>query len=317
MKTKTNLYAPVLFGSILLLAGLSELILSLIESVSHAPFLATTIVQLLVYLLPLAFYFQVRNLNPVSVVKIRYVQPKKFPFLLVLMLIFFVGTLVFRYFGLFFFRSAFVDTPGAVSVPVSGANRFFILLCSVILPAVLEEVVFRSVLLEEYRSHGPLWAVLITSLMFAMLHLSLANFFYYFFMGIVFGMIAVASDSIVPCVLLHVLTNFSYFHLRPAIVEYLRQAGKSPLLPYLLVAVFLFLFVMLFSRLENLYQDKAYEEMLQSRKELLRQEVEKARGMKEEIAVSPIYVTLKEIFLSPTFLATVVLFVFLLFGFFS
>ncbi len=320
MKFKANVYAPLFFGVILLLVGLSSSIVSLIRRISEDAFLSNTIVQFLVYLLPLAFYCQVRSINPISSLKFRYVSPKKIPLLLVLSLIFFVGGMILRYFGLFYLNSAFVETPSSVFIPTEGKEGFLVFLCQIILPAILEECVFRGILLEEYRSYGIPWALGITSLMFAMVHISFENFFYYLFMGLMLGLVAVVSDSITASVILHIGINYSYFHFRPNIVEYLRQAGKSPLLPYLMVACFILLVVFLFSRLETVYQNKAYDELLESRKELLRREVEKTREsqeQKEPLAEKASPVAWKEIFLSPSFLVTAALFIGFSFGIFS
>lgn len=324
MKLKANFFAPLLFLAILLLAGFSPSILSLIRRLSEDAFLSTTIIQLLVYLIPLAFYCKGRGIDLASGLKLRGFALKKVPFIVVMALIFFVGSCVLRYFGLFYFDEAFVDTPGAVYFEMKSGNRFLTVFCSILLPAVLEEVVFRGVLLEEYRSYGSLWAAVLSSLMFAMLHLSWENFLFYFFMGLVFSVIVIASDSLVPTVALHILVNFSYFYVRPSLVEYLRQAGKSPLLPYLMIAAFLTLFVMMFARLEDIYRTRAYDEMLQSRTELLRKEVEKAKKEREtnegeaEISAKDKFLSAcKEILLSPTFLGGIAVFVLLSSGIFN
>ena len=314
MKLRANFYAPILFGVVLILAGISSLIFSLIETLSVDVFLSSTIIQLVVYLLPLAFYCKVRGFDLMSSLKLRPLKPQKVPFFVIMTLIFFVGSILLRYMGLFFFDSAMVETPSAIYIPMEGSNRFLMTLCNIILPAVFEELLFRGILLKEYRSYGTVLSVAVSSLMFAMLHLSLENFFYYFFMGVVFSIITLASQSLVPAILIHIITGFSHFYLRPAIVEYLRQVGKSPILPYLLIALFLLLFVFMFSGLEGIYQDRSYEELLHSRKELLRREVEKVKKSREEVEENGkkrFLTKLKEIFLSPSFLACVILFVFL------
>lgn len=315
MKFKSCVYAPILFGVILILTGIASTLVQLVDSASDRSFLATAIIQLLVFLLPLAFYYRVRGLNPAATLKFSKVAPQKFSFLFVVALIFVVGVLLFRYVGLFHFETAFVKTPGILQFPIQSQNRFLILLCSILLPAFLEEILFRGVLLEEYRSYGAVWAVGISALMFAMAHLSFENFLFYLFEGVIFGVIAVASNSMIPTLVLHLMFNLSDHYFRPLVVEYLRQAGKSPLLPYLLLAIFIFLFFLLFSRLENIYQDKAYDEMLQSRKELLRKELESVAELrsdeKELSSGEKLLVTLKEIFLSPSFLVSCAVFVFL------
>lgn len=313
MNLKTNLYAPIFFGVILVFVGLAEPIVSVAQKFGMDLFLTSTIIQLIIFLLPLAFYCKVRGKDMVSAMKIRYVSPSKIPFLVNMALIFFVGSMLLRYMGLFFFDSAMVTTPSAVVISVDSDNRFLTVLCTVLLPAVFEELVFRGVLLEEYRQYGSYLAVAVSAIMFAMVHISLENFFYYLFMGVVFGIVALASDSIVPGILLHIFVNFSHEYVRPSVVEYLRQAGKSPLLPYILFAVFIALFIFMFSGLENIYQGKVYSEILQNRRELLRKEVEKARSIhQEETEESPkrkFFISCKEIFLTPTFLACVVIFI--------
>ncbi len=321
MKLKSSLYAPILFGVILILAGMMAPLTTLLQRVSQEPFLSTAIIQLLVYLLPLAFYCRVRGLNLLSTLKFRYVTPKKIPFLVVTVLIFVTGTTILRYFGLFFFNGAFVDTPAAVYVPLESENGFLIALCGIVLPAILEELVFRGVLLEEYRSYGSCWAVGMSAVLFALIHASLENFFFYLFFGLILGVMTVFADSIVPGIVLQILMNASYFYFRPGVVEYLRQAGKSPLLPYLLLAFFLLLFVILFARLQTIYQDKAYEEMFQSRKELLRQEIERARSAREEAKQetrsATFFSVFKELYLSPTFLLSCAVFLCLALGIFE
>ena len=309
MKLKANFFAPLLFVAIALLAGFSESILNLIRRLSADAFLSTTIIQLLVYLIPLAFYCKGRGIDLVSGMKMRGFSVKKIPFIVVMMLIFLAGSCILRYFGLFYFDSAMVDTPRAVYFEMADGNRFLTVLCTILLPAILEEVVFRGIILDEYRSYGSVWAVILSALLFAMLHLSWGNFIYYFYMGVVFSVIAIAADSLVPTVAIHIFVNFSYFYIRPSVVDYLRQAGKSPLLPYLL------LFVLMFARLEDIYRTRAYDEMLQSRKELLRKEVERAKkaraasdGNKEEKGKEEFLSLCKELLLSPTFLGGIAVF---------
>jgi len=92
------------------------------------------------------------------------------------------------------------------------------------------------------------------------------------------------------------------------------------LLPYLLLALFLLLFVLLFSRLEAIYRDRVYEELLESRKELLRKEVELARKKREPVRRKSVFsrlLPLKEIFLSPTFVTVLVIYLCLVLKIFS
>lgn len=320
MKRKIGLYAPCLFGVVLVFAGISPMLLSLAEGFSVGSFFSSLILHFLVFLLPLTFYCRTRSIDPISGFRIRSVSVKKIPFLVLMSALLVVGIFILRYFGLFFFDSAFVDTPAVLPLQADHENRFLMFFSVILLPAVLEEVLFRGLLLREYSVYGSFWAVGVTALMDAMLHLSLSNFVYYLFVALLLGVITHIADSIVPAVILRTALNFSYYFIRPSAVEYLRQAGKSPLLPYLMLAVFLLLLVFLFSRLEAVYQDRAYGEILETRKEMLRKEVEKARlsrGEESEEAEEFTFAdSFRDIYLSPSFLVCFVIFVCLLFGFF-
>lgn len=318
MKLKSNTYAPILFGVILILAGTASILTPTIEGVAVDAFLSSTMIRLVVFLLPIAFYCRVTNFDAVKGLKFRPASVKHFPFVLNMTLIFFVGSMLFRYVGITYFESeVFLETPDAIPFSLKSENSFLHLLGTMVLPAVLEEIAFRGILLEEYRSYGSFWAILTSSLMFAMLHLDAGNLVYYLFMGIVLGVITLATESIFPAMILHVGINFSHEYLRPGVVVYLRQAGKSLILPYLLFALFLLLFIFMFSGLEKIYRSKAYQEILQSRTELLKNELEKARAVQSETVKETkgkaLLRILREIYLSPTFLICIVLFICLIF----
>lgn len=296
------------------------MLLSLAEGFSVGSFFSSLILHFLVFLLPLTFYCRTRSIDPISGFRIRSVSAKKIPFLILMTALLVVGIFILRYFGLFFFDSALVDTPSVLQMKANHENRFLMFFSAILLPAVLEEVLFRGLVLCEYSVYGSFWAIGISALMDAMLHLSLSNFAYYLFVGILLGVITHIANSIVPAVIIHTILNFSYYFIRPSAVEYLRQAGKSPLLPYLLLGLFLLLVVLLFSRLEAVYQDRVYGEILETRKEMLRKEVEKARLIRGEEADEAEEFTfadsIRDIYLSPSFLVCIVIFICLLFGFF-
>lgn len=313
MKHKSEIFAPILFGVILILAGVSSMLVTLLNRFASEPFLALSVIQLLVYFLPLSFYLLARGLRPTAVFHFTPVSLKKIPFLIVMTLLCFAGILLFRYFGVFYFDPAFLDTPSAVFIPKEAGNEFLMFFASILLPAILEETVFRGALLEEYRKFGVLPAVFMTSVMYAMLHLNPKNFAFDFFVGAVLGMMTMLSDSLFPAVVLQVLLKTSNRYFRPQVVDYLRQAGKSMLLPYLLIALFIVTVILLMARLETYYQNRAYDEMMQSRKELLLIEVEKAKQernkTKEKETKPSALSSWKKVLLSPAFLVTMAVYV--------
>lgn len=76
-----------------------------------------------------------------------------------------------------------------------------------VLPAVLEELLFRGVLLQPLRKYGDRLAILLSAVMFALCHPTLAQAANAFLMGLCFGVFAVRSGSLLVPMLVHLLYN--------------------------------------------------------------------------------------------------------------
>ena len=88
-------------------------------------------------------------------------------------------------------------------------NRYIALSISLaVLPAIFEELFFRGILLNSLISGGKLFAVIVSSLCFAVYHCSITQLLYQFIFGIAFSLLALNSKSIFPCILTHFLNNF-------------------------------------------------------------------------------------------------------------
>lgn len=81
------------------------------------------------------------------------------------------------------------------------------ILAAVIVAPFAEEFVIRGVLLTVFRRFGNLFAIVASSLVWALLHGNFMQGVPVFFMGLFFGFIAVKSESILPTIALHVLNN--------------------------------------------------------------------------------------------------------------
>ena len=90
--------------------------------------------------------------------------------------------------------------------PLSGSLPYLIVIHALI-PAFLEEALFRYVpiaLLAPYSRRG---AVVISAILFSFAHCNLYQIPYAFFAGIAFAAVDIASGSIIPSVALHFLNN--------------------------------------------------------------------------------------------------------------
>lgn len=102
-----------------------------------------------------------------------------------------------------FMSSAGVDTSEDVTIyPI-----WLSLIAFAVVPAIVEEYVFRGVILGAYLQIEELAAVFISSLFFAMLHFSLGSVMYGFMYGCIFALVRVATGNLIYSVAMHGVFN--------------------------------------------------------------------------------------------------------------
>lgn len=95
------------------------------------------------------------------------------------------------------------------------------LFASAVLPAFCEEFANRGMLLNGLKKLGYKKAIVISGLLFALMHLNVGQFGYAFIVGMFFAFICIATGSIVPGIIIHFLNN--------GIVEYFSFARVNNL----------------------------------------------------------------------------------------
>ena len=127
-------------------------------------------------------------------------------------------------FGLGFLNDYFVDGLKKIGLKVSGVSismnnageLVFALFAIAVVPAVLEEIVFRSVILKGTSGDKPLVTLLVCAFAFSLYHHNPAQTVYQFVVGWIYAYIAITTKSVLPTVILHVVNNafvilFNYF----------------------------------------------------------------------------------------------------------
>lgn len=81
----------------------------------------------------------------------------------------------------------------------------YIYIC--LLGPILEELIFRGVLLEGLRKYGNLFGIIMSAVLFGLMHQNIAQCLPAMAIGLVWGYIAVKSGSLIPSIFLHILNN--------------------------------------------------------------------------------------------------------------
>lgn len=81
------------------------------------------------------------------------------------------------------------------------------ILLMAVVPAVVEEFVFRGIIFGVYKKRNPLKGALLSALLFGLLHLNINQFSYAFLLGIVLALLDYATESILPGMIMHFTIN--------------------------------------------------------------------------------------------------------------
>lgn len=96
---------------------------------------------------------------------------------------------------------------GIESAPVENIGIIKMLLIHALVPAVLEELVFRLLPLMLLLPYSPRYCVIISSLCFSLCHCDVFKMPYAFVAGVLFMIIDIMSESVLPSVIFHFINN--------------------------------------------------------------------------------------------------------------
>ena len=82
------------------------------------------------------------------------------------------------------------------------------LVCSCVFPALVEEFAFRGVILNTLKKYGDIPAIVVSSLLFGLMHGNFVQLPYTFIMGLALGFVTVKTKSIYCAVGAHFINNF-------------------------------------------------------------------------------------------------------------
>ncbi|MEG2634480.1 MAG: type II CAAX endopeptidase family protein [Oscillospiraceae bacterium] len=101
---------------------------------------------------------------------------------------------------------------------VSGANPFLILLIVGLLSPIVEEYLFRKLLLDRLRPFGDKVAIIYSGLMFGLFHMNLSQFFYAAVLGMLLAYITLKTGNIKQSAILHIAINITGSVIMPRLI---------------------------------------------------------------------------------------------------
>ena len=212
---RTNLYSPSDTSIAFILALIVPQILMVFiyyllgKDIAYSTLVASLVPQ--VSFLAVFFYVSERR-------KVNYKEANQFNFKLniwVLILVIAIGLIAIFGFtpltSLFDYITYNWGYKGITdSIDVSSFWSFFATIFYVaLLPAICEELIFRGIITNGLKKYGTAPAVMISSVLFALMHQNLQQLIYQLFLGAVMAYIVIKTGSIFYTMILHFFNNFT------------------------------------------------------------------------------------------------------------
>lgn len=221
MCKRINRFIPVLFISYILLSILAGVVIGVMDI--NMPLWGSYLLSQAIVLLPALIYVAIHKINIIACMPYRRLRISDG----LLSLLFgyaLVPTMLFVSNLTSLFSTNYVQD----SVQELIAYPFVVqLLIIAVLPACVEEFVFRGLIYHSYRKNGILGAAVLSGLVFGLMHLNINQLSYALLMGIVFALLVEVTGSMYSSMLAHFAAN-SYSIIMMQLVS--MTSGGSELL---------------------------------------------------------------------------------------
>lgn len=165
------------------------------------------------FLIPAAFFYQISRRKNTQPVLTQVRLDRQFPLMAVAAIALILGSAILNsYLMNLVHFSEFMDAY-VVDDPMDTNYKLVLsILTTAIIPGFVEEMLFRGVILTNLLPYGKAPAVLISAVLFGLMHQNPAQMFYATMAGVVLGLVYVRTRSIWGGVLIHFMNNlFSVF----------------------------------------------------------------------------------------------------------
>lgn len=216
-------------------------------------YLTIMVLELIILGIPAVFFCILRGGGYSHGLRIRMMKTRHITITVWAFLFMTSGSIVLSFIMYYFFPDAFVASAitGGLTAETS---RLYLLITFALLPALLEEFIFRGILSAEYSSYGASVAVIMSSLCFGLLHFSFVRLPIYFFMGVILSLTAGATRSLMPSILIHAANNAFVLFFETYLYRIAgKHSGGLILLAFLIGVATLVFAILFFSRAEKLY----------------------------------------------------------------
>lgn len=170
-------------------------------------YIGLLITEYIIILIPILLYLKVKGYSMRKTLRIKNVSLKQIIYTLVIMLLSYPIGVFFNYIGIIFLSKYGKLLSSPVPIPNSAKEFILGLIVLSITPGICEEIMFRGMLMKSYEPLGKKKAIIYSAILFGIFHFNLQNLFGPTFLGIIFGVLAYKTNSIIIPIIAHMINN--------------------------------------------------------------------------------------------------------------
>ena len=222
-------------------------------------YLAVVLLQILIFIIPGYLFFRFRGKEYVG--RMRFAPPKPDHIFLVASA---AGVLITGCFLLSVLMGGLSEGQSFVLYDTftsrhdgTMAGMLYLILAYAILPAVCEEIIYRSMLCAEFEGRGVACAVVVSSVLFSMLHFNLLAMPVYLFAGVILALTMYATRSVFCTMIVHFLYNLFCLFGQSGFADFYVTQSANTLFLILMIAALLLCLAIFCGECSRLYRSYA------------------------------------------------------------
>lgn len=225
-------------------------------------YFVVVLLQIMIFIIPGYLYFRLRGKGFAK--RMRLAPPKPDH---IFVMVFATGALIT---GCFLLSALMGNLTGGASFVLydtfvskndgTMAGIAYLVLAYAILPAVCEELIFRSMLCAEFEGRGVACALTVSTVLFSMLHFNPLQMPVYLFAGLILALTLYATRSVFCCVIVHFLYNLFCLFGQGSFADFYVTHSAKTLFMILMIAAFLLCIAVFCGECGRLYRGYAKED---------------------------------------------------------
>lgn len=177
------------------------------QAQSRNIYMGLLITEYLIILLPILFFLKIKGYSIRENLRLNGISLKQAVFVILIVVFSYPIAIFFNFIGLFLLDKFAQVRPNTVPIPSTSKQYLISFLVIALTPGICEEVMFRGMIMNSYDKLGRKKAIIYSAILFGIFHFNAQNLLGPIFLGLLFGIIAYKTNSLIATIIGHTLNN--------------------------------------------------------------------------------------------------------------